>query len=189
MSDLAPGFLLAAPPLVDGHFDRSVVLLASHDEHGAFGWIVNGNPLLSFTELLKGIGLENHLSLAHRDIKVQAGGPVSQEQVWLLYPQRAELKPLEDEIEVAPGICACASKAVLTQVAGGLVIPQLRLVAGYAGWAPEQLETELSEGAWLPAKAESKVCFNHRGSEMWTHAFERAGVSPIGFNSKTKFEA
>jgi len=52
MSKLAPGLLLAAPPLADPNFDKSVVLLASHGDEGAFGWVLNGRPLMSLSELL-----------------------------------------------------------------------------------------------------------------------------------------
>ncbi len=190
MSSLAPGFLLAAPPLHDGVFERSVVLLASHDEEGAFGWVVNGSSLLSLPELLSGVDFENHLNPAHAELEVQVGGPVSQEQVWLLYPSGSMVKADPDEqVEVAPGICACASKSVLKQVADGLIIPELKMIAGYAGWEKGQLEAEVSQGAWLPIRADQETTFQHRGSEMWVHAFERAGISPIGFNSKIKFEA
>jgi len=37
---LAPGFLIASPPLGDPNFDRTVVLLAVHGASGALGWKV-----------------------------------------------------------------------------------------------------------------------------------------------------
>ena len=47
MSVLAPGLLIAAPPLEDPNFDRSVVLLASHGKNGAFGWVINGREVMT----------------------------------------------------------------------------------------------------------------------------------------------
>ncbi|MGC4066750.1 MAG: YqgE/AlgH family protein [Polyangiaceae bacterium] len=52
MSGLAPGLIVAAPPLGDPNFERSVVLLASHGPEGAFGWIINGRELMPLSELL-----------------------------------------------------------------------------------------------------------------------------------------
>ena len=51
-SVLAPGLLVAAPPLGDPNFDRSVVLLAAHGPEGAFGWIINGRDVMTLPELL-----------------------------------------------------------------------------------------------------------------------------------------
>lgn len=42
---LAPGLLLAAPQMGDPNFDRTVVLLARHDDDGALGWVLNGRAL------------------------------------------------------------------------------------------------------------------------------------------------
>src|SRR5688572_27582149 len=52
MSELAPGLLVAAPPLGDPNFDQSVVLLAAHGDDGAFGWVINGRNLMTLSELL-----------------------------------------------------------------------------------------------------------------------------------------
>jgi hypothetical protein len=38
---LAPGFLIASPPLGDPNFERTVVLLALHGPRGALGFVVN----------------------------------------------------------------------------------------------------------------------------------------------------
>ncbi len=80
---LAPGFLIAAPPLGDPNFDRSVVLLAAHGPDGAFGWVINGRELMSLGELLvRAEVAESELTLPGT---VRVGGPVSPEQVWIVY--------------------------------------------------------------------------------------------------------
>ncbi len=50
---LAPGFLIASPPLGDPNFDRAVVLLAAHDEEGALGFVVNRMSAITVGELLQ----------------------------------------------------------------------------------------------------------------------------------------
>src|ERR1043165_8011735 len=52
MSSLAPGLLVAAPPLADPNFDRSVVLLAAHGPEGAFGWVITGREVMTVGELI-----------------------------------------------------------------------------------------------------------------------------------------
>src|SRR5688572_32766398 len=80
---LAPGFLVAAPPLGDPNFDRSVVLLAAHGPDGAFGWVINGRELMTFGELL----VRAEIAEIPPEVpgSVRVGGPVSPEQVWVVY--------------------------------------------------------------------------------------------------------
>mgnify|MGYP000935248292 CR=1 FL=1 len=54
---LAPGLLLAAPRLEDPNFLRSVVLLGQHDDDGAIGWVLNGQPLPPVSRVLRDAGL------------------------------------------------------------------------------------------------------------------------------------
>src|SRR6478735_946721 len=103
-SALAPGLLLSAPPLSDPHFERSVVLLSAHGPDGAFGWVLNGKESMPFSEMLVRAGIsETPPGLPG---VVRLGGPVSPEQVWLLYPSDALAPELEGQMLVAPGICA-----------------------------------------------------------------------------------
>jgi putative transcriptional regulator len=181
MSPLAPGLLVAAPPLGDPHFERSVVLLASHGEEGAFGWVVNGRRVMSLTDLLAHVGLQPFAPpLGH----VQVGGPVGREQVWLLYKSEERFTELPDQIEVGNGIMASPSQKVLEALANVPAPPSLRGVLGFAGWAPSQLETEISRGAWLPTSAEPSLVFDVEPDVMWAQAYQRVGMSPMAFTAR-----
>jgi putative transcriptional regulator len=60
-----------------------------------------------------------------------------------------------------------------------------RLVLGCAGWAPGQLEAEISEGSWLPAPLDVDLLFDHEGDKAWDEAYQRfIGASPAVFSSK-----
>src|SRR5690606_28209821 len=93
MSELAPGLLIAAPPLGDPNFERSVVLLAAHGPDGAFGWVLNGKAVMSVSELLV------RAEVTERRVELpgmgRLGGPVSQDQIWLVS-------------ELAPGLLSAA---------------------------------------------------------------------------------
>jgi putative transcriptional regulator len=182
-SVLAPGLLLSAPPLSDPNFERSVVLLSTHGPDGAFGWVLNGKQSMSFSELL----LRARIVDKPRDVPgvVRVGGPVSPEQVWLVYPSGTLPPELEGQMEVAPGICASASRNVLEAIADLRVMPPLITLMGYAGWAPWQLENEIKVGAWLPTDVNAEIVFNSPPSELWTRAYQRVGASPMAFNTRT----
>lgn len=183
MSDLAPGFLLAAPPLGDPNFDRSVVLLAAHGPEGAFGWVINGREVMSLPELLMRAEIvDKHIEVAG---SVRVGGPVSPEQVWLIYPTADRFPDVEGQFDVGPAITACASRRVLEVVASGHAPKTLIGLVGYAGWAPSQLENEIRSGAWLPGDLDPDVVFDVPIDDAWTQAYARMGTTPMAFTTRT----
>lgn len=180
---LAPGFLIAAPPLGDPNFDRSVVLLAAHGPEGAFGWVINGRELMSLGELLvRAEVAESELTLPG---SVRVGGPVSPEQVWIVYRPDERFADIEGQFQVGEGVTASASRKVLEAIAAGKVPESLIALVGYAGWAPSQLEHEISRGAWLPSNLESSLVFDVPSDRLWHAAYEHAGVTPMAFASRT----
>ncbi len=182
-SALAPGLLLAAPPLADPNFERSVILLSAHGPEGAFGWVLNGQQSISFSELLK----QTELAPSATRIAgvTRLGGPVSQDQVWLLYPSGILPSEIEGQLEVSPGIMASASRKVLEVIAKGTVPPGLITLLGYAGWGPWQLENEIKSGSWLPTDVTPEVVFDTKPEELWARAYQRVGASPMAFTTRT----
>jgi putative transcriptional regulator len=182
MSVLAPGFLIAAPPLGDPNFDRSVVLLASHGDEGAFGWIINGRAIMTLPDLL--VRAEVRESAPDIDGSVRVGGPVSPEQVWLVYPEHSRFDGVDGQFEVGPGVIACASRRALELIAEDGPPPDLLAFAGYAGWAPGQLENEIRSAAWLPIDFDRDLVFDVPREELWHRAYERLGATPMSFMSR-----
>jgi len=188
VQSLAPGILIAAPPLGDPNFERSVVLLASHDEDGAFGWVLNGAELMKMSELLVRTGVLADGAMGVDKTcpgVVRRGGPVLEGQVWLVYPEEQRPSEIENQFRVSPGIFASASKDFLEALARGVAVPSVLGLAGYAGWGPEQLEREIGEGAWLPGAADPMLVFHTPVGDVWQRAYAQFGVSPIAFTSKT----
>jgi putative transcriptional regulator len=184
-SVLAPGLLLAAPPLADPNFERSVVLLSAHGPEGAFGWVLNGQEAMPLSELL--VRADVTLPSEARDVPgvARIGGPVSQDQVWLLYPTGTLPVELEGQLEVAQGIMASASRKVLEVVAAGRIPDGLVTLVGYAGWGPGQLENEIKTGAWLPTDVTAEVVFDTPLEDLWSRAYARVGATPMSFTTRT----
>ncbi len=182
MSVLAPGFLVAAPPLGDPNFDRSVVLLAAHGDDGAFGWIINGRAIMTLPDLLVRADIVKDAPEVEGAVRV--GGPVSPEQVWLVYPERSRFEGVEGQFEVGTGVIACASRRVLELIAESLPPENLLAFAGYAGWAPGQVENEIRAGAWLPVDFDEELVFEVPRDELWHRAYERVGATPMAFTSR-----
>lgn len=180
---LAPGFLVAAPPLGDPNFDRSVVLLAAHGADGAFGWVLNGRELMTLGELLVRAELVEDPPDVSGSVRI--GGPVAPDQVWLVYRAGGRFDELDAQLDLGQGVIASASRKVLEVVAEGEMPANLMALVGYAGWAPGQLENEIRAGAWLPTDFEASLVFDVPREGLWQAAYERAGTTPIAFTSRT----
>lgn len=182
MSNLAPGLLVAAPPLLDPNFDRSVVLLASHGPEGAFGWVINGRRVMSVEELLHRADVT--IVGTPPEGVVLVGGPVSPEQVWLVYRTADKVDGCGEQFDVGNGMTASPSRKMLEAIGEGHGPRHLVALVGYAGWAPDQLENEIGAGAWLPTDAHESLVFEVPREEVWQRAYERVGTTPMAFATR-----
>ncbi|MBI5537610.1 MAG: YqgE/AlgH family protein [Deltaproteobacteria bacterium] len=184
---LAPGLLLAAPPLGDPNFGRSVVLIAQHGELGALGWVVNGLEIVSVAQLLRDAGLtpsgtELPDTASYRG-KARVGGPVSPRSAWLLF-RREERFEHEGQMDLGEHWAATGARGLVEAIARGDGPDEFRLLLGYAGWAPGQLDQEISAGAWMPARLDEDLVFEGSTDRLWEDAYQQlVGVSPFAFTS------
>lgn len=169
---LAPSLLVAMPQLLDPNFHRAVVLLVHHDAEGTLGVVVNRTTDLGAPELCESISMEWP---GDPDAPVDWGGPVQPETGWLLFDGPAT--EIEETRDVTPGIHFSGSLDLLRSM---LASPpdHLRVMLGYAGWGPGQLEVELAEGAWLVAPVDPAVVFDVDPEAMWTTVVRSLGIEP-----------
>jgi putative transcriptional regulator len=176
---LAPGFLIASPPLGDPNFDRTVVLLALHNDDGALGFVVNRTAPLTLGELLEQAGYEG----GHQDAsRVWLGGPVQPQSGWVVIDD-PELKGGDGVIEVGARLRVASSRdafdRLASDVAQGKAHEQRRMVMlGYSGWAPSQLEGEIARGAWLPVPLDESLLFDVEPDKRWERAYALLGLTP-----------
>jgi putative transcriptional regulator len=159
--------LVAAPPLVDPNFDRTVVLVLEHGEGGALGLVLN-RP--SENELTDAVPDWSHLGAPPAVIFI--GGPVSQESVIAL----AHGDTGDDQEGWIP-IVGELGTIDLAREPGEIParIDLVRVFVGYAGWAPGQLEGELERGAWFVVDALAEDAFSDAPRELWRHVLRRQG--------------
>jgi putative transcriptional regulator len=178
---LAPGFLIASPPLLDPNFDRTVVLLATHDEDGAFGFVVNRKAPLTVGELLNHAGYDGE----HEDpAQVWIGGPVQPGSGWLLVddPDFGDGDG-EGIMEVGKYLRITSSRKAFDQLAreaaeGPILSSSRMILLGYSGWSASQLEGEIARGAWLPTPLDKSILFDVQPDDRWEAAFAMLGLTP-----------
>ncbi|GAC1352052.1 MAG: YqgE/AlgH family protein [Polyangiales bacterium] len=184
---LAPGLLVASPPLSDPNFIRALILLVAHGEEGALGIVVNGEKEIACVgDLLEQLGLAEDAS-RHRD-PVRLGGPVQPEIGWIVY-RPVDTAPREGEIKLSDAIAVTQSREVLASIGRHDGPAQYAAYLGYTGWAPGQLEEEIGQGAWLPIDLDASIVFDVPVAKRWNEAFARAGVVPAGFMSTKRGSA
>jgi putative transcriptional regulator len=168
---LAPSLLLSMPQLQDPNFARTVVLLCEHAADGAFGLVLNRpTDVAAATAVRLEPGFEGGNGL-----KLWIGGPVEPERGWIIVdrePQGVESRQIVD------GVFLSSSPLVLRRVLEANPPPRARVLAGYAGWGPGQLDEELSESSWLIADVQPDLIFDVEPALMWETAIRRLGADP-----------
>jgi putative transcriptional regulator len=171
-SALAPGLLLAMPQLLDPNFARAVVLMIEHGDRGSFGLIVNQPSPIRATELLESLSLP---WAGDPSAVVWSGGPVGRTTGWVLHePTAGDDEP--GTAAVGPGLALSTSADRLRAIASSPP-DRIRLLLGYAGWAPGQLASEMARGSWIHADPDPTLIFEAPAEEMWTRALRSVGVT------------
>jgi putative transcriptional regulator len=135
------GDLLIAEPAIIGDmsFNRSIVLLADHNEEGSIGFILNKPLNYTINDLVPEV---------EASFKVYNGGPVEQDNLYFIHtiPQL-----IPNSIEISLGIFWGGDFNKVAELLTNQEIKEkeIRFFLGYSGWKSNQLETELKSSSWV----------------------------------------
>lgn len=166
-----PKLLLSMPQLLDPNFARAVVLLCDYVPEGAFGLVLNRPTDLPASQMVK---LEPPI-VGGNGLPLSIGGPVEPERGWVLV---ADEPHVPEYRTICDGIYLSTSPTLLRNVLSLEPAPRARVLAGYAGWGPGQLDEELAQSAWLMADADLDLVFDVEPGQMWETAIRRLGADP-----------
>ncbi|WP_350291692.1 YqgE/AlgH family protein [uncultured Croceitalea sp.] len=140
------GKLLIAEPSITGDvsFNRSVVLLAEHNDEGSVGFILNKPLEYDISDLITEITVP---------FKVFNGGPVEQDNLYFIHKVP---NLIEGSIEISDGIYWGGDFEKTIKLINDKVITEndIRFFLGYSGWDSLQLDQELSSKSWVVVKNE-----------------------------------
>ncbi len=138
------GHLLIAEPSILGDisFNRSVILLADHNEEGSIGFILNKPLDYTINDLIPEI---------EASLRIYNGGPVEQDNLYFIH-KIPDLIP--NSIEISHGIFWGGDFNKVTELInnGELSDTDIRFFLGYTGWESEQLISELLSNTWIVVK-------------------------------------
>ncbi|PLX78602.1 MAG: hypothetical protein C0616_14285 [Desulfuromonas sp.] len=138
----APGrLLIASDQIRDERFHHAVILLLRHDAHGSVGLILNKPTDFTIDSLLP----ENEKKGAGTT-PIYSGGPLNPSTISVLW---GGMSPPSGSADIIPGLAISGVEEMLL----GLAMDELgaysyRVLSGYCGWAPGQLEHELRRRDW-----------------------------------------
>lgn len=151
---------------VGSFFHRTVVLICQHDAEGAFGLVLNRPAGRTLGELITA-----DFGEVAGGQPVFLGGPV-QPSAFSYLISREDLP----EANVMPSLSLGHSLDQFLELSESMD-PQdrLRVFAGYSGWSPGQLESELEHKAWLTHPASLPLVFGTPAELLWRTILRKRG--------------
>ncbi|MBE3134069.1 MAG: YqgE/AlgH family protein [Acidobacteria bacterium] len=178
LETVSPTLLLSMPQLEDPNFKRSVVLLCQHSAEGAWGLVLNRPTGQRAAEVVQ---MDPPL-IGDSGLDIWMGGPVEPNRGCILL---GEDPKDPDALELTPGLFLSGSSWLLRRLLERRPPARTRLMMGYAGWGPGQLEAELTQSAWLIGDLELDLVFETDASVMWETAIRRLGADPATLQMST----
>lgn len=166
-----PALLLSMPQLQDPNFARAVVLLCDFEPEGAFGLVLNKPTDMPASDMVK---LEPAV-VGGNTLPLCIGGPVEPQRGWILLADAPEDR---DYRTICEGVYLSTSPILLRNVLEARPAPRARVLAGYAGWGPGQLDAELAQSSWLISSVDVDLVFDVDAAAMWETAIRRLGADP-----------
>ena len=150
--------LVAKPALVDPNFSRTVVLVTQAEDASTVGVILN-RPTSARRE--------------PTGEPIYNGGPVMPRTIVALF--RSESVPSAPSparsFHVLQGIYLSMQPEIVERLK-----PPYRLFAGFAGWMPGQLESEIARDDWYLLPASEELVFRRESAGMWEELLDRASA-------------
>jgi len=83
-----------------------------------------------------------------------------------------------DDSRLVDGTVAVTTDPVVFEALASGAGPRRALfAAGYAGWAPGQLEAELGRGDWIVVSADEALIFDDDAESKWDRATQRRRIT------------
>ncbi|MEF9963976.1 MAG: YqgE/AlgH family protein [Comamonas sp.] len=179
--NLTHHFLIAMPGMQDEMFGRSVVYVCEHSEKGALGIIINKPSDITMGKLFDKVDLP----LRREDLELEPvfqGGPVHTERGFVLHDRIVLDASAGDEsaysatLTIPGGLEMTTSRDVLEALSTGAGPHRVLVSLGYSTWGEGQLESEITENAWLTVHADAGVIFDTPVEERYDMALALLGV-------------
>lgn len=172
MRNLTGQLLVSQPKHTEGHFSKSVILVAQHNDSGAWGVITNRIArTVKLKHIMEAAGIE-----FDGDEMAYIGGPVEPTRVQVVHTldwSSSNTLKITDDIGITGDV------SVLAAITKGEGPKLYRAGVGLSVWSAGQLDGEQSGVApwtpdhqWLTTPATVDLVLNGIGEEQWQTAID-----------------
>ena len=172
-------FLIAGKKLQDPRFRETVVFLIEYSAAGAVGLIINRPTAVRLADIIKDMP-----AIKKRQDVAFYGGPVEDNRMFLLI---RSTNMIAESFKVMEEVHMSTSRTILEQMISGKLIVPFRGYAGYAGWAPGQLDAEIAHGDWYVTNADARLIFEHDPKTLWPELIR--GIAAIQVQQENSIAA
>lgn len=164
MESLKGRLLISSGGLYDPNFRHTVVLVGEHNADGALGVVLNRALDVTVEEALPPLG-----ALVPQGGFLYQGGPVQTDSpVLLAEVARPELLDI-----LVFGSVGFLVGDIPTDIRPDIL--RARVYAGYSGWGPGQLESEMAADTWIIDPARVEDVFTDVPDLLWSRVLRRKG--------------
>lgn len=154
-------------------FNKALIYVASHSEHGSVGLIINHfineMPYKSVFKLLKSESDVESITLP-----IFLGGPLEPDRGFILHSAEYTKNLL---FKLNSDLAVSSNVQILKDMAAGTGPKDTLFVMGYTGWGPSQLENELALNHWLIADMDLSIIFSEDHEQKWQIALTKLGIT------------
>lgn len=148
---IKPGDIYKSTALMDDpNFIQTTILIASNDENGSVGFVLNKIFHRTLNELT-----------AYRSlpaIPLYVGGPVDQEHLYVIHTSN-HLIPGATHITGDLYFGGVFERVTAGILSGNITTKNIKLLLGYCGWNANELEDEIEEGNWEKVNVHFQIIF------------------------------
>ncbi|MFY9154001.1 MAG: YqgE/AlgH family protein [Prolixibacteraceae bacterium] len=158
--------LIAEPFLTGSYFNRSIILLASCEEKGAVGFILNKKVDYPVEDLF--------VDFPDFDAEIHIGGPVGTDSIYFIHTLG---NVIPNSVHIKENLYWGGDFETLKmQIKLGLVDShQVRFFLGYSGWEAGQLDEEINENSWLVTDVSQEELMSIDENVMWAESVKAMG--------------
>ena len=182
---LENNLLIAMPGLYETSFAQSVILICTHSEDGAVGFMLNKKSEMNFSQFMAKLKAETKSNIAVPDviehsIPVHMGGPVDTGRGFVLHTPEYNN---DSTVKISDGLSITSTLGILLAIASGQGPKQAILCLGYAGWSDGQIEDEIVENSWLSCPLNDEIVFEPDIDEIYSKTLSTMGVNATQLSS------
>lgn len=198
--NIEPGDIIVSTPYTNKGivFNKSVILIMSHDKNGTSGIIINkllnnlsGKEILSSLQLSSGKGVfkkKDKIVDSSASLSVFFGGPLDQEKGIILHSEDYKNSPA---IDIIPKVQISTSSQIITDILASQGPIHKMLILGYSSWSAGQLMEEIKRNDWLLLLEKEKEVMDEEIFRLifledhlyrWQYALGLAGINATNYS-------